>query len=841
MQKPYVQINWKPLAAPLEEMEEIICSSLISLGFSRFNDADSPKCIHAIKIEPEYWVRGLNREHAVELQWKEDPDPPSEFAQLCSTNLFLNPLLVQVKYQCVQLHHQDSIKKRLEQVWNTLKERALDASRALASKKPLSDHGSARWATLSDLKAEDYIQEGTTEDISSRWILGYLPDKLITVPKRLTEAHAIVMGPPGAGKSRTIIVPQLIERLGTSAIVTEVTAGEDLTPTVFSITAGYRAKQGQKVYYLNPSDVEHSTRFNPIDFIQTIDDAIYYADLIITNTTLGTHIGDQIWTQSENHLLTALLLYAWGLGNKTKSVEGGKSNLGYIRSLLRLGPEALNKRIDTDGIAEAKAQFNEFLRNSSPNFRLGVFSGLIQRLNPWLNPKIKALTEVTDFEPEDLRSNLFTFYLAYPIHRRDYRPIMSLALNFLLRLPLRTKFEHPVTFILDEFAAYGRVPGIDDLQATIRNRQIGILLGFQDIQQLAKVYSHHEAEVLFTNCDTKIIFATASSKTQSQISQSLGQTTKIKKSISGQGHIHRQTYGAPLLSLAEIGKIPDRYVLVLRNKRNPVLMMTCEPGKYESYATAYPLTKLPPRKIRESRQSKTEERERGAPTHADPYQYAYATRDPYGTIDSVCDHSSNTLGIDKRAVQTSDAVNDPLEKFIDQPCLNGLPNMCRRSIVEAVTLFTLCKSKKLSFSPVFVSLLRPLDAGSRTLLKNTLCPLVPTDAASQDTFFDFPAAHRTFQAIAQNLRKTLVNNNGASPIGLLKFCLTFQNKEQLGGVFQTIPVAFKKHRRTELPRDLEMINEFRNTYIAHPDVELTDLKLTQQNLKHWIDVIVRLY
>jgi type IV secretory pathway TraG/TraD family ATPase VirD4 len=412
---------------------------------------------------------------------------------------------------------------------------------------------------------------------------------MVTVPKRFTEAHAIVQGPPGSGKSRTIFNTQLIERLGTSAIVTEVTAGEDLTPTVYGITAGYRAKNGHCVYYLNPADLDNSTRFNPIDFIDGIDDAIYYADLIITNTTFQNHVGDQIWAQSEHHLLTALLLYAWGLGGKEKSVEGGKSNLGHIRSLLRLGPGDLGGVVAQNGIPEAKAQFHEFLRNSSPNFRLGVFSGLIQRLNPWLNPRICALTEVTDFDPEELRNSLFTFYLAYPVHRRDYRPIMSLALNFLTRLPLRTKFKYPMTYLLDEFAAYGRVPGIDDMQATIRNRQIGIVFGFQDLQQLTKVYSQHEAEVIFTNCDTKITFATGSPKAQTQMSQLLGQTTRVKKTVSSSGHINRQTYGAPLLSPADVGRIPNGQVLVVRNKRNPILLSTCDSGKYEHYAQIFPL------------------------------------------------------------------------------------------------------------------------------------------------------------------------------------------------------------------------------------------------------------
>lgn len=68
---------------------------------------------------------------------------------------------------------------------------------------------------------------------------------------------------------------------------------------------------------------------------------------------------------------------------------------------------------------------------------------------------------------------------------------MALALNFLSKLALKESFEKPLTLLLDEFAAYESIPGIDNLQATIRNRGIGIVLGFQDQQQFQKVYSTH--------------------------------------------------------------------------------------------------------------------------------------------------------------------------------------------------------------------------------------------------------------------------------------------------------------------------------------------------------------
>lgn len=599
MEKPFAHLTRKPLAAPFDDMEEIVVASFNSLQFRNFTYLDTPKTLQATKDDTEIWGgHSFRSSIAAEITWMEDPQPPPQFEQLAINNEFIQPLLVTLKVKDLKSSGQQDAEALAISLWNQLKERAKETSDAAKQRKRPTDHGTATWATLKELQEEGYVQELAREEPSMRLLIGTYQNQIISVPRAFTEAHAIVAGPPGVGKSRTIIIPNLIERPNTSAIVTEVVAGEDIKPVVYKMTAGFRQACGHKVYYINPSDLDNCTRFNPIDFIEGIDDAIYYADLIVTNTTEKSHIGDQIWKQSETHLLTALLLYAWGLGGKTKAQEGGLANLGHIRSLLRFGPLALMKLINGNGIPEARDRFDEFVRNSSPNFRLGVFSGLIQRLNPWLNPRLIKLTEVSDFGPEDLRKDLFTFYLAYPVHRQDYKPIMALALNFLTKLALRKSFEKPLTLLLDEFAAFGNIPGIDTLQATIRNRGIGIVLGFQDQQQLQKVYTNHEAEVLFTNTDTKVLFATGSLKAQQQISQMLGRETRIKKQISSSGHISKQTYGASLMEPGEIGtRLKQGEVLVIRNKRNPLIAKTFDPGKYNAYETDYPVPEKPKRAV----------------------------------------------------------------------------------------------------------------------------------------------------------------------------------------------------------------------------------------------------
>lgn len=600
MEKPFAHISRKPLAAPFEDMEEIVIATLNSMQFRNLNYVDTPKTIQATKDDTEVWANhNFKKSYAIEVNWYEDLMPPPQFQELAKENEFIQPLHVSVRLKDLRSDAQDSAQEMLKSFWNQLKERAAETSEAAKVRKKPTDHGTASWATLEELRKEDYLHDETSEDQSRRLLLGSYKGHQISVPKRFTEAHAVVAGPPGSGKSTTIFIPNLINRLNTSAIVTEVTGGENKKPVVYKTTAGFRQANGHKVYYINPSDLDNCTRFNPIDFIEGLDDAIYYADLIISNTTEKTHIGDQIWKQSETHLLTALLLYAWGLGGKTKSVEGGLSNLGHVRSLLRYGPVNLNKHIAKNGIPLAQRAFDEFIRNSSPNFRLGVFSGLIQRLNIWNNPKLIKLTEVSDFTIDDLANNLFTFYLAYPVNRRDFKPVMALALNFLSKLAMRpTQFKHPLTLLLDEFAAFGRIDGIDTVQATVRNSEIGIVLGFQDKEQLMEVYTPSQAENFFTNADTKLLFGTGSIKAQQYISQLLSRQTRVKKQISSSGHITKQTYGAPLMEPGEVGtRIQRGQSVVVRNMRNPVHIDMSAFDKYASYEKDYPAPQKPKKQI----------------------------------------------------------------------------------------------------------------------------------------------------------------------------------------------------------------------------------------------------
>ncbi|MBX9772556.1 MAG: type IV secretory system conjugative DNA transfer family protein [Candidatus Obscuribacterales bacterium] len=593
MEKPYAT-HRQTVIVPFSEAPVIAIGVLSALGCKHlFYDRNQHLLTgNLIGGEPLEQGGNTSTNFAFNIQWrKEDtvPDDLKQFAQDYPIGIPIS-FKVRIKETTHFKVYEEDAKKKVKAVLDELHKAGMNTTINLSSAESSTDHGAAKFAKLSDLAEKDYLAESLNEEgASSRLIAGHFEGKTVSVPKKFTEAHTLIYGPPGSGKSRGILIPNLILRPNTSAIVSEVTSGEHLKGPVFERTAGYREKHGSLVYYLNPSDLT-STRFNPVDFVDTISDAIYTAHLIVNSTTASSHRGEQIWQQSEIHLLTSLLLYAVGLrGKNNKSVEGGLSNLGHLRQLLRLGPVAVEQIIQSEGTPQARSRFSEFILNSSPNFRLGVFSGLIQRLNSWLDPSICKLTEVSDFDMDTLVNNCFTFYLAYANNRIDYKPIMALLLNMLISLPLRRKFSKPLTYLLDEFAAFGKIPGIDAITATIRNNEIGLAFAFQDLSLLEQVYPNNEAEFVFTATKTKIFFATASDKIQGRISRMLGRTTKEKLSISSSAQINRQTFGEPLMDNSAIANIPEQHALVISIPNSPFIAKTFDPALYDKYNELYPL------------------------------------------------------------------------------------------------------------------------------------------------------------------------------------------------------------------------------------------------------------
>ena len=119
---------------------------------------------------------------------------------------------------------------------------------------------------------------------------------------------------------------------------------------------------------------------------------------------------------------------------------------------------------------------------------------------------------------------------------------------------------------------------------------------------------------------------------------------------------------------------------------------------------------------------------------------------------------------------------------------------------------------------------------------------MPATVPDQKTWFDpylRDADRRSqprYEKMAQNLKRTLVFNNGIMPLGLLRDCMEYalNDNTRIEGDFQAVKAKFKVAGGRDMLATIIRIYDFRNTRVAHQEKDITDPKEAQQNLVGWI-------
>ena len=447
----------------------------------------------------------------------------------------------------------------------------------------------ARWATQEELESAGYIQ-GQGDDRCL--IIAREGAEFLRLPEADTNRHALVCGPTGTGKTTGIFVPNLIERINTSAIVTEAT-GSKGRADLYQKTAGYRAANGHVIYYFNPDDLS-SDRINPLDRVQTYRDARRITEVIMQSTTLQSHRGDQTWDMAERLLLTSMILHSVG------ERESGNCTLGYVLSLLNKGADKVDRIRKESNIDEAREAYQGFLNNSTESYRNLVAAGLITRLDLWKDPRIKVLTEKTDIDFEAMAAQLFTWYLATPADKPELKPLAALVFNIALDVVGSNKFDHGVALFLDEFTNFGYVRGMPQKLSIIRHDKIPCVLGIQDYIQLEILYQK-EAPLFLSQPGTRVFFRPNDQQTAERISKGLGIVEETRRKITSSGQIHDEKDKHSLLSLDELMNLDPSNLIAFTPKTRPVMRkaLSWQDYVHETDENEYPPPKRSPLEVDE--------------------------------------------------------------------------------------------------------------------------------------------------------------------------------------------------------------------------------------------------
>ncbi|MBI4083801.1 MAG: DEAD/DEAH box helicase family protein [Candidatus Lambdaproteobacteria bacterium] len=241
-----------------------------------------------------------------------------------------------------------------------------------------------------------------------------------------------------------------------------------------------------------------------------------------------------------------------------------------------------------------------------------------------------------------------------------------------------------------------------------------------------------------------------------------------------------------------------------------------------------------------------------------PWYYLFIPHDVFGhvtgnTFDELARACAPSLAqlVEESPAQPSlpgitDEGGPALGDFITPEQLASLPKRYATAIDHAIQLYRFQENKPLNFAPVFNPMLGVMDHAATEMIVARLNPHLPVARTAQDDWFapylgrvPAPLAGKS-DKLAKDLKRAFVYRNPLSPIGLLNRCFDFarSTRENMTGVLGTVKQAFVFAGSDLLHKDINLVNDFRNTIVAHQDKELTDKTVAGEALRLWINTLM---
>ena len=441
------------------------------------------------------------------------------------------------------------------------------AGAAQAFRRPL--HGAARWASEPDLRRAGL--RARTGIVLGR--KGGAP-LVFGGPE-----HVMLYAPTRTGKGVGVVIPNLLSWPDSVVVL-------DVKRENWEATAGFRAAHGQAVFLFDPLDPEGRTaRFNPLghigreDPIEVLDELQKLAALLFP----APDHGDPFWAESAR---TGFI----GVGAYVAETPGLPFSLGSIHAELTGGdarvrlPQTIadRRRAGRPLSAGCERALTDFC-SSSENTFASVRQTLTARMNLWLNPRVCAATETSDFDLRTLRERRQSIYLAAtPDNLARVAPLYNLLFQQLVDLNTRerpTKQRHklPLLVLLDEFARLGHAGVIAHGFAYVAGYGLRLLPVLQSPAQLRAEYGHDLAEEIMANCGAEVVFAPKELKVAQDLSDRLGYATVRSPSRSrptglARGHrsVSESEQRRALMLPQELIQLPAEQMIVLRAGTPPV-------------------------------------------------------------------------------------------------------------------------------------------------------------------------------------------------------------------------------------------------------------------------------
>lgn len=382
---------------------------------------------------------------------------------------------------------------------------------------------------------------------------------------RSDDRHIVTIAGSRAGKSRSVLIPNLRRYRGSVVVI-------DPKGELAEKTAAIRQDWGHNVVVLNPFNVKGwgTNGHNPCEELlrtprETLTaDVAQFADALIIGNQRDPH-----WTDSSKNLITGLLLHQITTNPDGLSIARLRHQLSATEVLAdTLEAMALNDALGgviSNVGASFTGKFRRTAGKADPNEEM-------QSVLATVNAQTRTLDDLTSvFAQHDFSLNSLggssqptTVYLILPAtriatHAKWLRLFIYQLLAALERNPI-PRGRLPLWLILEEFAALGHLQSVEAAAGYFAGFGVKLWTVLQDLSQI-KTHYKSSWETFLGNAGIIQAFGNFDATTTKYLSEMLGSTTIIEEQrnfvtadqrASGDDGIRRNLRSVPLLEPSEI-------------------------------------------------------------------------------------------------------------------------------------------------------------------------------------------------------------------------------------------------------------------------------------------------
>jgi type IV secretion system protein VirD4 len=406
----------------------------------------------------------------------------------------------------------------------------------------------------------------------------------VSIPAAEVFEHILILGAPGAGKSASIFIPNLLAQAASGRHNLVVT---DPKAELLRIAGSVFREAGWRVWIYAPMIPGISATWNMVDVCTTWEAADRVALTLVENT--GKDESQPFFHQTAQVLLRLLLLQCRAaLPGATMCHVRAVASLATLEQMMSFTRNAP----DPEAAAEAVGFWDRVVKNQK---LIGsITMEFPQRLRLWALPQIRAVStpaegvpriDFRDFHNPEHRTVLFVLNSLQ--HKKQLAPLTATFFKEFFTATLEAAKEapggrlpRPVWFIMDEFANIGQVPDFPEYLTLCRGHGIGVVMGIQSRSQLADLYGDEGAETIQNACRTFVCYPRLGPEDAEWLSRLLGDATVITSGRSWEpGDLFAKRSQSEsrrrLMTPDEIRALPEDKIIVLAGTRRPVLLRQC--------------------------------------------------------------------------------------------------------------------------------------------------------------------------------------------------------------------------------------------------------------------------